>query len=172
MNHFPELEEGAEELWQKAALDAEELYPGLVRYLDKQHGIHVRIARGEAERGVLRRFDAEKKLLTLSELLPTRSRTFQLAHQIALLTQRARIDRIVGRRAPHDATSRAASRASRSPTTSRAPCSCRTRRSSRRAGRSATTSTSSGGASASASSRSATGSRRCAARAPRACRST
>jgi hypothetical protein len=55
----------------------------------------VRIARGEAERGIRRRFDAEKKVLTLSELLPTRSRTFQVAHQIALLTQHARIDRLV-----------------------------------------------------------------------------
>jgi predicted transcriptional regulator/DNA-binding XRE family transcriptional regulator len=95
MNHFPELEEAAEELWRKARFDAEELYPGLLRYLEKQHGIHVRIARGEAERGILRRFDAERKVLTLSELLPTRSRTFQVAHQIALLTQHARIDRLV-----------------------------------------------------------------------------
>jgi predicted transcriptional regulator/DNA-binding XRE family transcriptional regulator len=94
MNYFPELEDGAEELWKKGRLDPEELYPGLVRYLDKQHGVLVRIARGEAERGVLRRFDTEKKILTLSELLPTRSRTFQLAHQIALLTDHARIDRI------------------------------------------------------------------------------
>jgi predicted transcriptional regulator len=96
MNYLPELEEAAEELWRKARFDAEELYPGLIRYLDKQHGIHVRIARGEAERGILRRFDAEKKILTLSELLPTRSRTFQVAHQIALLTQHSRIDKIVG----------------------------------------------------------------------------
>ncbi len=95
MNHFPELEEGAEELWKKARLDTDELYPGLVRYLDKQHGVSVRIARGGAERGILRRFEAEKKILTLSELLPTRSRTFQLAHQIALVTQHARIGRIV-----------------------------------------------------------------------------
>jgi predicted transcriptional regulator/transcriptional regulator with XRE-family HTH domain len=95
MNYFPELEEGAEELWKKGRLDPEEIYPGLVRYLDKQHGVLVRIARGEAERGVLRRFDVEKKILTLSELLPTRSRTFQLAHQIALLTDRGRIDHIV-----------------------------------------------------------------------------
>jgi predicted transcriptional regulator/DNA-binding XRE family transcriptional regulator len=95
MNHFPELEEGAEELWKKGRLDPEELYPGLVRYLDKQHGVLVRIARGEAERGILRRYDTEKKILTLSELLPTRSRTFQLAHQVALLTDRARLDRLV-----------------------------------------------------------------------------
>ena len=52
MNYFPELEDGAEELWKKGRLDPEELYPGLVRYLDKQHGVLVRIARGEAERGV------------------------------------------------------------------------------------------------------------------------
>jgi predicted transcriptional regulator/DNA-binding XRE family transcriptional regulator len=95
MNYFPELEEAAEELWRRARFDAEELQPGLIRYLDKQHGIHVRIARGGAERGILRRFDAEKRILTLSELLPTRSRTFQLAHQVALLTQHARIDRLV-----------------------------------------------------------------------------
>jgi len=94
-NYLPELEEGAEELWRKARLDAEDLYPGLIRYLDKHHGIHVRIARDEAERGVLRRYDADRKLLTLSELLPTRSRMFQVAHQIALLTQSARIDRLL-----------------------------------------------------------------------------
>jgi hypothetical protein len=94
LNHFPELEEGAEELWRKARLDNEELYPGLVRYLEKVHGVQVRIARWGAERGIVRRFDVERKILTLSELLPTRSRTFQLAHQIGLLTQRARIDRI------------------------------------------------------------------------------
>jgi len=95
MNYFSDLEEAAEDLWKKARLDAEELYPGLIRYLDKHHGVHVRMARGGAQRGVLRRYDVEKKILTLSELLPTRSRTFQLAHQIALLTQRPKIDRIV-----------------------------------------------------------------------------
>jgi predicted transcriptional regulator/DNA-binding XRE family transcriptional regulator len=95
MNYFPELESGAEELWKKARLDPEELYPGLIRYLDKQHGVLVRIARGGAERGVLRRFEADKKILTLSELLPTRSRTFQLAHQIALLAEHAGINRLI-----------------------------------------------------------------------------
>ncbi len=96
MNYFPGLEGAAEELWRKARLDAEELYAGLVRWLDKEHGVHVRLARGGAERGILRRYDVEKKVLTLSELLPTRSRTFQLAHQIALLTERQALDRIVG----------------------------------------------------------------------------
>jgi predicted transcriptional regulator/transcriptional regulator with XRE-family HTH domain len=92
MNHFPDLETGAEELWKSAKLELDELSPGLVRYLEKQLGVQVRIARGEAERGTLRRFDAQRKILTLSELLPTRSRQFQMAHQIGLLTQRATLE--------------------------------------------------------------------------------
>jgi predicted transcriptional regulator len=95
MNYFPELEEGAEELWKKARLDPDELYAGLVRHLEKQHGVHVRVARWGEERGILRRYDEQKKILVLSELLPTRSRTFQVATQIGLLTQHAKIDRLV-----------------------------------------------------------------------------
>ncbi len=94
MNHFPELESGAEELWQRAKLDREDLYPGLIRFLDKSLGVQVRIARGEAERDTLRRYDPQRRVLSLSELLPTRSRSFQLAHQIGLLTQKAALDRL------------------------------------------------------------------------------
>lgn len=94
MNHFSELEEGAEELWKRARLDNEEPYPGLVRYLEKTHGVHVRIAKWGAERGIVRRYDPERKILTLSELLPTRGRTFQLAYQAALLAHHAKLDRI------------------------------------------------------------------------------
>ena len=95
MNHFPELEDGAEELWRKARLDHEEPYAGLVRHLEKAYGVQVRIARWGAERGIVRRYDPAGNVLTLSELLPTRSRAFQLAHQAGLLTQRAKLDRIV-----------------------------------------------------------------------------
>jgi predicted transcriptional regulator/DNA-binding XRE family transcriptional regulator len=88
MNHFPELEEAAEKLWKDAKLEGEELYPKLIRYLENELGVPVRIARRGSERGTLRRFDQNSRTLTLSELLPTRSRQFQLAHQIGLLTQR------------------------------------------------------------------------------------
>lgn len=93
-NHFPELEAAAESLAARAKLTSDDLYPGLIRYLEKNLGIQVQIARWGAERGVLRRFDPHRKLLVLSELLPTRSRTFQLAHQIAVMTQGALMDRI------------------------------------------------------------------------------
>src|ERR1041384_3516039 len=85
-NHFPDLEAAAEQLAARARLTSDDLYAGLVRYLGQQLGVTVQIAHWEAQRGVLRRFDPERKTLTLSELLPTRSRTFQLAHQIAIIT--------------------------------------------------------------------------------------
>jgi predicted transcriptional regulator/DNA-binding XRE family transcriptional regulator len=94
LNHFPELEQAAEELWRTARLEPGQIAPGLVRYLEKRHGVQVRVAQHRDVVGTLRLFEEDKKLLTLSELLPTRSRAFQIAHQIALLTQHAALDRI------------------------------------------------------------------------------
>lgn len=86
-NHFPALEDAAEELWRRARLDRHDLYPGLVRHLEKDRGFAVRIASADAETQVLRRYDPDRKLLTLSELLPTRTRNFELASTLGLLTQ-------------------------------------------------------------------------------------
>jgi len=83
-NHFPELEAAAEQLAARARLSSDDLYAGLIRYLEQHLGVTVQIAHWEAQRGVLRRYDPERKTLMLSELLPTRSRTFQLAHQVAI----------------------------------------------------------------------------------------
>jgi predicted transcriptional regulator/DNA-binding XRE family transcriptional regulator len=94
-NHFPELEAAAEELAARAKLTGDDLYAGLVRYLDQRLGVAVQIAHWGAQRGVLRRYDPDRKTLVLSELLPTRSRTFQLAHQIAIITLGDLLDRHV-----------------------------------------------------------------------------
>ncbi len=94
-NYFDELERAAEALWRAADLDPADLYAGLVRYLEHQHHVTVRIARWADERGTLRRYDPANHVLTLSELLPTRSRNFQLAHQIGLLEHRETFARIV-----------------------------------------------------------------------------
>jgi predicted transcriptional regulator/DNA-binding XRE family transcriptional regulator len=83
-NHFPELEAAAEQLAARARLSSDDLYAGLIRHLEQHLGVTVQIAHWEAQRGVLRRYDPERKTLMLSELLPTRSRTFQLAHQVAI----------------------------------------------------------------------------------------
>jgi hypothetical protein len=84
MNYFPELEEAAEALWHQAALDSETLYSGLVGAF-RERGIQVRIHWADEARGILRRYDPDARVLSLSELLSPRSRTFQLAHQWALL---------------------------------------------------------------------------------------
>ena len=93
MNHFPELEEAAETLWRQAALDPELLYPGLVGAF-RERGVQVRIHWAEEAPGILRRYDADARVLSLSELLSARSRTFQLAHQWALLALGDLLDRL------------------------------------------------------------------------------
>ncbi len=96
-NHFPSLEAGAEELLARGKLNTDDLYQGLKRFLEKDLGVSVQIARTEIARETLRKYDPDKKELTLSELLPTRSRTFQLAYQIGMLTQHDAIESVVAR---------------------------------------------------------------------------
>src|SRR5690606_31639697 len=43
---------------------------------------------------VMRRYDPDRSVLSLSEVLPPRTRRFQLAHQVALITQTELIDRL------------------------------------------------------------------------------
>lgn len=94
-NYFPALEEAAEMLWRDGKLTRDELAAGLVRWLEGRLGVTVRTTRWENDRGVLRRFDRDSRVLSLSELLPTRSRKFQLAHQVCLLEHGALLDRLV-----------------------------------------------------------------------------
>jgi predicted transcriptional regulator/transcriptional regulator with XRE-family HTH domain len=94
MNHFPDLEEGAEQLWRRAELDAEDVYRGLVRYLASAHRVQVRTVQVADERKAMRRFEPERGVISLSEVLPPRSRRFQLAHQVGLITQSALLDRL------------------------------------------------------------------------------
>ncbi len=92
MNHFPALEAAAEAVWREARLDSEDVYGGLVRYLQTRHGVTVKIVRVSDERRAMRRFDPETRILSISEVLPPRSRRFQVAHQVALLAASAELD--------------------------------------------------------------------------------
>jgi predicted transcriptional regulator/transcriptional regulator with XRE-family HTH domain len=94
-NHFPDLEEAAERLWQRAELTSDDVYRGLVRYLAAHHRIEVKVARVADERKAMRRFDPTTGTLSVSEVLPPRSRRFQLAHQVGLCTEGELLDRLV-----------------------------------------------------------------------------
>ncbi|MFN3199011.1 MAG: short-chain fatty acyl-CoA regulator family protein [Bradymonadia bacterium] len=84
-NHFPALEDAAERLWRDARLDPNDIYRSMTDYLERRHGIEVRVISVSDSRGVMRRFDETQKRLYLSEALTPNSRNFQVAHQIGLL---------------------------------------------------------------------------------------
>lgn len=96
MNHFPELEEAADEVRARSKLDNDDVFRSLARWFSAEHGADVRIVRAAEERGgAMRHYDPEAKRLSLSELLPPRSRRFQLAHQVALVTANDVIDKLL-----------------------------------------------------------------------------
>lgn len=93
-NYFSELEDGAERVRHDAVLDGEDLYQGLVRYLHDAHGVTVRVDKVGSMGRAVRRFDPSTSELLLSEVLRRGSRNFQLAYQVALLTERRTIERL------------------------------------------------------------------------------
>jgi len=96
-NYFPEMEEAAEQFWQTGNLTQETLYEGLRDFLESEHGIKVRILPFDVMQDTVRRYDRHGRRILLSEILPPEARTFQLAHQIALLSWRELLDNVVNR---------------------------------------------------------------------------
>lgn len=94
-NHFPELENAAETLTRSAGLQRDTLFQDLVRHLGTAHHVAVQVLEARDLPGMLRRYRPERRVLELSERLPHHSRTFQLAHQIALLEASELLNRLV-----------------------------------------------------------------------------
>ncbi len=93
MNHFPDLEQGAETLGREARAEGADLGQALESLLKQNHGVTTRIEKVDAMRGASRRYDPATRTLTLSELLRRGSRNFQLAYQLGLLTQAPALER-------------------------------------------------------------------------------
>src|SRR5581483_4234658 len=98
---FPELEAAAEDVARKAKLDRTDLYSSMLGYLRHEHGITVVLTPVGRNGSTVRRYDPDRKLLELSEVLPPWSRHFQLAHQIGLLAAQPVIDAIIARSQSH-----------------------------------------------------------------------
>ena len=96
-NHFPELESQAESLARGASLASADIEVRLLDHLRKVHKVSVEVVGSDATGGVVRRYDPERRRLLLSEVLPPRSRHFQLAHQVALIGCRPALDAYVSR---------------------------------------------------------------------------
>lgn len=96
-NHFPGLEKRAEDLWARGRLDADDLQGGLIAFLRNELTVDVRTVRLGEDPGTMRRYDPERRELTLNEVLPPRTRNFQLAQTAGLLLADDVIDDILDR---------------------------------------------------------------------------
>ncbi len=94
-NHFPALEAAAEEL--RSGLRARSLADGLHTHLEEGLGVSVRVVRVSRGEWTVRRYLPDLRELRISEELAPRSVTFQLAHQIGLLTLAELMDEIIDR---------------------------------------------------------------------------
>jgi predicted transcriptional regulator/DNA-binding XRE family transcriptional regulator len=95
MNYFALLEESAEQLWRDGRLEQDDVTRGLVRWLQERHGVSVEIVRHGKGPPAVRQFDPMRFVVQLAEGLPPRSRRFQLAVQIALLSYGDVLDQLV-----------------------------------------------------------------------------
>ncbi len=94
LNHFPELEKAAEQLWQENDISLHTLHHDLIRVLAQRYAVQVEIVPVARMPRLLRDYNPLTRRLELSEMLPLSSRTFQLAHQIAFLGYRPQLEHL------------------------------------------------------------------------------
>src|SRR6266446_87932 len=93
LNYFPELEAAAEGFARAAQIDRKDAFRALARYLQETHGIQVALA--PASEPNVRRYDPERRILTISEMLPSWSRSFHIAHQVGRIVAAPAIESVI-----------------------------------------------------------------------------
>jgi len=106
-NHFPELEEAAEELAAALAPEPQDFAGAARDRLASRHGIQVRVVPLEVLPESVRRFDHHRRRLFLSEALTGAGRSFSLAYQLALLEYGPMLDAMADRVGAPDRPTRA-----------------------------------------------------------------
>lgn len=97
-NHIPDLDTAAEELFARRRFTIGGLDLQLTKLLREEHDIAVAIRTDDPDRpGPKRTFDPDARILTLARRLSPGQRAFQLATQLAFLTQADTIDAIIAR---------------------------------------------------------------------------
>lgn len=91
-NHFPALEQAAEQLWREGRLRPDDVERGLRRVLEVDLGVEVRFVEREALGGALRAFDPHARRLSLRCHLPGRTLRFELAYVLGLLKAAEALD--------------------------------------------------------------------------------
>lgn len=93
-NYFGPLDEEAERIHAREGFRPGDMQTSLIDYLRRRHDVRVTFTEEDDPR-LMRAFDHERRTLALSGLLENSSRSFQLAHQVALLDCRDIIEAIV-----------------------------------------------------------------------------
>ena len=96
-NHFPELEERAEEIAKELPQDTSNFFGIICNRLREKHNIRVQIVPVNVMPQMLRRFDLHRRKILISELMETSGRSFQAAFHLGLIEARDIIDNICGR---------------------------------------------------------------------------
>ena len=96
-NHFPSLEHAAETISANLQMAVLGTNHALAERLRQKHGLVVIV---RPQPGALRVYDANARLLTLSETSSRESRGFQMAFQLALLETRDEVESLVKAAAP------------------------------------------------------------------------
>ena len=99
LNYFPDLEAAAEELSREAKFDRRDLYQSMTSHLRSKYGIEIELTPVSRDRAAVRRYDKERKVLALSEVLAPWSRLFQVAHQLGFIEAARVIESILERSA-------------------------------------------------------------------------
>jgi predicted transcriptional regulator/transcriptional regulator with XRE-family HTH domain len=96
-NHFEALDRAAERLFEDGKFSSENLREDLTRYLQDRHGVTLAGHAGRLEPGNFWRLNSESRQLILNEDASFESKIFWLAHVIAQMEQKPRIEREVRR---------------------------------------------------------------------------
>ena len=97
-NHFPKLEEAAENLGYELSLRMDDAYVQLKGRLAYKSGITTKVLKIDEMNATLRAYDEESKTLALSEALDHQNKIFQLAHMICLVEYADLIDDLISAR--------------------------------------------------------------------------
>jgi predicted transcriptional regulator/transcriptional regulator with XRE-family HTH domain len=92
-NHFPALEASAERVRADIDSAADDFTTGLKSYLANVFGLEVRLA--SLPHGIGRTLDQEHRRLLISDILPSESAAFLIAHQLGYMAATAEIQSLV-----------------------------------------------------------------------------
>lgn len=84
-NHFEDVETIAELFWRRYDLTSPRMLEGLERILREAFHVELRVVTARTAAGTLRHYDPDRRVLTLSETLPQRSRAFHASYQLGQL---------------------------------------------------------------------------------------